>query len=661
MKILTPALSLLLGGLFTFAAAADGPPPVVLELSRSPHAKLQNIPVSAVKMGEGFWSPRRQVNVEKSIPTLLQLLEEHGAIDNFRRLSGRKNVERRGPLYTDSDVYKWMEAVAFVLQTEDRPDLRATFDKLTDDILAAQEPSGYLNTYYQGELRDKRWTEQERGHELYCLGHMLQAGIAYHRATGNRRLLDGGIKFVEYLLRDFGPDKKPLLAGHPEIELALVELYRTTGDKRYLGLAEYILRGDGQRLNLRPNQVVYMFSGKPFTERTIMEGHAVRAGYACAGATDYYLETGAPEYKQTLDRLWTDMVTSKMYVTGGIGSRAAGEAFGDPYELPNAKAYTESCAAIANMMWNWRLLAASGEARYTDVFERALYNSANSGMSLEGTLYCYRNPLELDLEGSKRIRNPWYSTTCCPPNLERMLASLPGHFYGTSNEGIYVHLYDNNELSWKLPDGTPLRVKQTTRYPWEGTVEIQVSPEQAREFTMFLRIPEWSASTQVNVGGRNVAGPVKAGAYLPIKRRWSPGDSIRVTFDMTPRVLVSHPRVVDNQGRAAVMRGPLVYVLEQPDQPENAPVLASFLQLSTNPAKDFVPEFRKDLLGGITVLRHRGKVAAKDLSDLPLYSPIQQSEHRPGRNVEWVLTPYYTFQNRGPAAMQVWSWYLRGQ
>jgi len=257
------------------------------------------------------------------------------------------------------------------------------------------------------------------GHELYCLGHMLQAGIAYYRATGNRKLMDGGIRFVEYLLRDFGPGKQPLYAGHPEIELALIELYRTTGRKDFLDLAGYILQGDGVRLKLTPQQMSYTFSGRPFTGRTIIEGHAVRVGYAASGAADYYIETGDPAYKSTLERLWKDMTTGKMYVTGGTGSRAAGETFGDQYELPNAKAYTESCAAIANLMWNWRMLAATGEARFADVVETALYNSINSGMSLVGTMYCYRNPLELTEEASNRIRNPWYTTTCCPPNLER--------------------------------------------------------------------------------------------------------------------------------------------------------------------------------------------------------------------------------------------------
>ena len=651
---------LLFAGVFalSFSSLANEHPSYILNLEKTPHAKLRNVPVSAVRITDGFWSARRATNAARSMPTLLALLEEHGVMDNFRRLSGKKKVARRGPLYTDSDLYKWMEAAAFVLQTDRNPQLEATFDALTGDIVAAQEPSGYLNTYYHGERKAQRFQEMDRGHELYCLGHLLQAAIAYHRATGKRKLLDAGIRFADYLVRDFGPDKHPLLAGHPEIELALIELYRHTGEKKYLELAGYILRGDGERLKLTRNQIQYLFSGKPFTERTIMEGHAVRAGYACAGAADYYLETGDAAYKTTLERLWNDMVSGKMYITGGIGSRAAGEAFGDPYELPNAKAYTESCAAIANMIWNWRMLAASGDAKYADVLELALYNSVNSGMSLEGTLYCYRNPLELTAEAARSIRNPWYSTTCCPPNLHRTLASLPGYFYSTNAEGVYVHLYDNNELNWKLADGTPLRIAQATRYPWNGVVDIRVDPEQAREFTIFVRIPGWSRSTQVLTGGKAVASTVKPGEYLPVRRKWSAGDTLRLVFDMMPQAIVSHPRVMDNQGRAAVKRGPLVYALEQTDQPASVQVLEAGLRFSADPSKDFTPEFRKDLLGGVVVLRHRGVTRTTSFADEPLYRGIESRDGKPGQPVDLTLIPYYTFLNRGPAAMVVWTaWY----
>ncbi len=631
---------------------------VVMNLEQSPYARVKNVPISAVTMRDGFWQPRMTTNVERSIPTLLALLEEHGIVDNFRRLAG-KDVPRKGPLFTDSDIYKWMEAVAFALQTTDDPRLRATFDTLTDEILAAQEPNGYLNTYWTEDRKDRRWKEMVTGHELYCLGHMLQAGIAYYRATGNRKLMDGGIRFVEYLLRDFGQDRQPLLAGHPEIELALVELYRTTGRKEFLDLAGYILRGDGARLKLTPQQMSYTFSGRPFAERTIIEGHAVRVGYAASGAADYYIETGDPAYKAALDRLWTDMTRGKMYVTGGTGSRASGETFGDQYELPNAKAYTESCAAIANLMWNWRMLAATGEARFADIVETAIYNSINSGMSLDGTMYCYRNPLELTEEASKRIRNPWYTTTCCPPNLERMLASLPGYFYGVSKEGLWVHLYDNNRLDWKLDGGTPIKLTQTTKYPWQGTVDLTIEEAPETDFSLMLRIPGWARAASVTVGGRKPAGEPKPGSYFEIRRAWKKGDTVRLVFEMTPQVLVSHPQVADNQGRVAIRRGPVVYLLEQVGQAPGVDVLESYLALTGDAAKDFTERFEPNLLGGIITLKHKGRKAAASYNSLPLYVPIEGSKDKPGEPVELIFTPYYTFLNRGASASQVWVRYVK--
>jgi uncharacterized protein len=626
----------------------------VLDLHKSPHARLHSVPVRAVTIEDGFWSKRRQVNVEKSIPSLLALLEENGVVDNFRRLSGRKNVARRGPLYTDSDLYKWMEAVAFVLQSGDNPKLRAQFDQLTDEILAAQEPSGYVNTYFVEDRVPLRFQQMQSGHELYCLGHLLQAAIAYHRATGNRRLLNGALRFVEYLIRDFGQDKRPLLTGHPELELALVELYRTTGDRRHLDLAGYLLRGDGERLKLSRRDVVYLFSGKPFTERTKLEGHAVRAMYAASGATDYFIETGDEAYRRTLDRLWQDMTHGKMYITGGVGSRAQGEAFGEPYELPNGLAYTESCAAIGNMIWNWRLLAATGEARFADEVERALYNGVNSGMSLDGTLYCYRNPLELAGDPEDKIRNPWYSTTCCPPNLQRVLASLPGYFYSSSREGVHVHLYDNNTLDWRLEDGTALRLKQTTKYPWESKVEIAVQPERPTEFTLFLRIPQWARSARVKVDGRPVRDPVKAGEYLAIRRMWQPNDRVVLDLGIAPRLTSANPLVRENAGRVAVERGPLVYCMEQADQYGVASIFDVKLLRGGERDKGFTGEYRPEKLGGIVELWHPGVAEEPPLTERPLYEVLRDVRVRAGKPVTISFIPYYAFSNRGPSAMQVW-------
>ncbi|MDQ6678899.1 MAG: glycoside hydrolase family 127 protein [Acidobacteriota bacterium] len=623
----------------------------ILDLARSPHAVMRDIPIHAVKMGEGFWTQRMRINVEKSIPTMLALLEQHGTVDNFRRLSKGKKVARAGPLYTDSDLYKWMEAVAFVLQSGDRPELRAQFDSLTDEILAAQEPSGYLNTYWVEDRAAQRFTQMTRGHELDCLGHLLQAGIAYYRATGNRKLLEGGIRFADYMVENFGPAKRPALTGHPEFEMSLVELYRTTGQKKYLEFAGYLLSGvERDRLQLKDAEGKYMFSGKPFTARTQFEGHAVRALYAASGAADYYLETGDSAYRKTLDTLWEDLVRHKMYVTGGVGSRAAGEAIGESYELPNAQAYGESCAAIANMMWNWRMLAGRADSRFVDVMERALYNGINSGMDLSGTLYCYRNPLE---STGEKIRNEWYDTDCCPPNLERTFAALPGYLYTTDSRGIYANLYHSSTLDWHLPDGSGLQLRQTTGYPWTGDVEFTVTPAKAAEFSLFLRIPGWSAANSIAVNGQLVNSNPASGRYAEIRRRWNPGDRVTLKLDMAPQLIQSNALIRENVGRVAVQRGPLIYCLEQPDQLEVPSLFEASLMLGAS--HKFTSEFRKDVLGGIMELKHDGSASGNSLANSPLYARLESGRGRDTvKPVELTFIPYYAWANRGPQPMEVW-------
>jgi uncharacterized protein len=633
----------------------------VLFVDKSPYAKLHNIPVHAVTIDQGFWGARREINVDKSIPSMEKLLEANGRMNNYLRLVGKSAAKQTGPVYSDSDVYKWTEAVGFALQSGDRPELREQTEKIIQEVAAVQEPSGYLNTYYvQDRAKDRMSPDIQRwGHELYNLGHMIQGAIAFYRATGDRTLLDASTRFVDgYLLPDFGPDteKKPIFSGHPEIELALIELYRTTGEKKYLTLASYILQGD-DRIKVPPRAYVYHFCGTPFTARTHLEGHAVRAMYACCGATDYYMETGDESYLKTLNVLWNDLVSSQMYVTGGVGARSQGEAFGDSYELPNFTAYGESCAAIGNMMWNWRMLTATGEAKYADVIERALYNGINSGMSLDGTLYCYRNPLAFDPSGGDQIRNPWYDTTCCPPNLERTFASLPGYFYSTNKDGLYVHLYDNSRLDWRLEDGTGLKVVQKTNFPWDGSVDITVSPAKPAEFTLNLRIPGWSIGTQVQVNGAPVSGAT-AGQYLPVRRPWAPGDTINVKFNMTPQVIEANTRVVDDYGRVAVQRGPLIYCLEQLDQPTGVPLYDVALDLRPNSASQFHEELEGNLLGGIVVLKHVGAASEKSASDDKLYSSYSRSPSQT-RQVELRFIPYYAWANRAATPMQVWTPYLR--
>ncbi len=641
------------------AALTDTPPwrdQAIENLAKSPHAKLRQIPVRAVTIKNGFWGQRRDINVTKSIPTMRDLLEANGRMNNFRRLAGKSDAAQHGPVFSDSDVYKWTEAVGFALQSGELPDVRRKADQAIDEVVAVQEPDGYLNTYYVEDRKSLRMLPetQSTGHELYNIGHMLQAAIAYYRGTGDRKLLDAGIRFVnDFLLPNYGPaPKKPIVSGHPEIEMGLIELYRITGDKRQLDLAGYILQGD-ERAKFPERRTIYMFSGTPFTSRTKLEGHAVRSMYACCGATDYYMETGDDAYWKTLNTLWQDMVNTKMYVSGGVGSRSDGEAFGDAYELPNFRAYGESCAAIGNMMWSWRMLSATGDAKFTDVIERALYNGINSGMSLDGTMYCYRNPLAFDPTTGDKIRNPWYDVTCCPPNLERTFASLPGYFYSTSHGGIYVHLYDNSDLDWHLEDGTGLKVTQKTNYPWDGEVEIAITPAKPSYFTFHLRIPGWADSAQVTVNGRAVAGS-KPGEYLPIERRWAPADVIRLRMEMPPQVLEANPRVADDTGRVALQRGPLVYCLEGLDQPNGVDLADVALNVGQKSASQFENEYVKDLLGGMIVLRHKGLAYERAASSNSLYARYTGQPVKT-RQVPLTFIPYYAWANRQATAMQVWT------
>jgi DUF1680 family protein len=634
----------------------------IIDLSNSAYAKLKTVPVRAVVIRDGFWSQRRRTNLVSSIPSMHDELLEHGRMNNFLRLTGSSSEPQTGPVYSDSDIYKWTEAVGFQLQGADQPELRKTTDAMIREVVAIQEPSGYLNTYYNGERKPLRmqYETQTTGHELYCIGHMLQGAIAYYRATGDPTLLNAGIRFVDdFLIPNYGPgaNQKAIVSGHPEIEMALIELSRTTGNRKYVDLAGYILQGD-ERVPLKPQQIVYMYCGIPFTSRTRLEGHAVRAMYACCGATDYYLETGDQAYWKTLNVLWNDLSEHQLYVNGGVGARAAGEAFGDPYELPNAQAYGESCAAIGNMMWNWRMLAASGDAKFADVIERALYNGINSGMSLDGKTYCYRNPLAFDPEGESRdrhlvdgkIRNAWYDTTCCPPNLERTFASLSGYFFSTSADGIYVHLYDNLEMNWHLHDGTALKLEQKTAYPWSGDVMMTVTPATPSEFAMYIRIPGWSTKNSVKVNGRDFAG-AKPGEYLAIRRRWAENDMIELNFDMTTHLLRANPAVADDRGRVAFQRGPIVFCMEHLDQQEqdSGMNLAGYTVQADGETKE---HFEPHLLDGVMVLTHPATISIS-AEDSALYLPAStpKAAERP---TTVKLIPYYAWANREAASMQVW-------
>jgi DUF1680 family protein len=618
----------------------------VVDTTRSSHARLKPVPISSVTLTDDFWAPRLRINRELTLPAQFQYLEETGRLDNFRVAAGKKEGRFVGIYFNDSDVYKWLEAASWALASRRDPGLEGMVDVVVTEIGAAQQPDGYLNTYFMGERVPERWSNLRDLHELYCAGHLIQAAIAHRRATGSERLLHVACRLADHIDRVFGsqPGKREGTSGHEEIEMALVELGRETSHARYVDLARFFVKMRGQG---HAGGDEYHQDHRPFHALDRMVGHAVRAVYLNAGVADLCLEGDGDEYLPGLDRLWRNMVTRQMYVTGGIGSRYRGEAFGYDYELPNRRAYAETCAAIGSVMWNWRMLALDGDARYADVLETTLYNGVLAGLSLDGQTYFYQNPLADD--GTHR-REPWFGCACCPPNIARMLASLPGYAYGISDEGLWVHLYAEGAATIPLADGQILNVSQRTRYPWEGKIAIEVGA--AGVYSLFLRIPAWceaGARLQVNEAPSGIA--LVPGAYAKVRRNWQAGDRVTLNLPMPVRRLSCHPYVPNNAGRVALMRGPLVYCAEQVDHPQ-----AAVQDLALHVDWPLSAEWKPGLLGGVCVLR--GEAVASPPGDEwsgHLYR-TEDTKTRWGREqtVPLLAVPYYAWANREPGAMRVW-------
>jgi len=629
---------------------------VVVDTTESPRARLKPVPVSDVKLTDAFWAPRLRINHEFTLPTQYQLLEETGRIDNFRAAAGKDPAQygrsdidrfvRSGAYYNDSDVYKWLEAASWALATRRDPELEQMVGTAVTEIEAAQEPDGYLDTYFTGEHRAERWTNLRDLHELYCGGHLIQAAVAHHRVTGSKQLLNVACRLADHIDHVFGPQpgQREGTSGHEEIEMALVELARETGVDRYRKLARFFveMRGKGYAGGDEYHQ-----DHRAFHAFDRMVGHAVRAVYLNAGAADLCLEGEGDAYLSALERLWRNMTTCQMYVTGGIGSRYRGEAFGYDYELPNRRAYAETCAAIGSVMWNWRMLALSGDARYADLIETMLYNGVLVGVSLDGRSYFYQNPLAND--GDHR-REPWFGCACCPPNIARMLASLPGYVYGVSDEGLWVHLYVEGEATATLSDGRTLTVSQRTRYPWDGRIEIRVGTPGP--YSLFLRVPAWCEDgATLRVNEAPYGGELAPGAYVEVQRDWREGDCATLDLPMPARRVACHPYVPNNAGRVALMRGPLVYCAEQIDNPDCA-----LEDLAISIDAPLGADWQPDLLGGVCVLEGTAVAAPPSAAWADrLYHSTQPATRRAqGHSLPFTAMPYYAWANREAGAMRVW-------
>lgn len=613
----------------------------IVDTAHSPSARLRPLDLSAVRLDDRFWGPRRAINRAVTLAQQYMQCEQTGRLDNFRRAAGRIGGPFQGRYFNDSDVYKWLEAAAWTLATDPDPALAARVDDLIALIAAAQETDGYLNTYFTFERAAERWTDLAVLHELYCAGHLIQAAVAHHRATGGDALLRVATRFADHIDATFGPGKRPGTSGHPEIEMALVELARTTGESRYLHLAWFFLDQRGQDPAVVGGEP-YRQDHLPVRAQREVVGHAVRALYLYAGMADVYAETGERALWETLTALWDNLQRCKVYVTGGAGARHERESFGDDYELPNERAYAETCAAIAHVMWAWRMLLLTGEGRFADAMETALYNGVLSGLALDGTEYFYVNPLA---DRGAHRRQPWYGTACCPPNLARLLASLPGYVATTSPEGVWLHLYATGAVTALLDGGGSVALVQQSDYPWDGAVTVTVRATPDAEWGLFLRVPAWAegATVRVNDEAQRTAA---AGGYATIRRAWRAGDVVRLSLPMPARLVASHPRVANNRGRVAILRGPLVYCIEGADHPDT-----DVRDLELPPTAAWQAVWRPDLLGGVTTL-HTVAIERRAKPSLPLYRA--PDDRRPTAPRALTAIPYHVWANREPGAMQVW-------
>ncbi len=625
---------------------------VVVDTSKSPHARLRPVAVGSVTIEDTFWAPRMRINREATIPSQYRQLWETGRFHNFLRVVGKYDGPFQGRFFNDSDVYKWLEAASWVLASHDDPALAQQVDEAITIVAAAQRPDGYLNTYFALERADERWTDFDL-HEMYCAGHLFQAAVAHHRATGSTRLLDVATRFADHIDATFGPPeqgKRIGTDGHPEVEMGLVELARETGEQRYLRLAQFLVdvRGHGHLGDAYDRfGTKYHQDHQPFREMSEIVGHAVRAVYLNAGVADIVAETGEQALRDALHRLWDNMTTRKMYVSGGLGSRYEGESFGEDYELPNALAYTETCAAIGSVMWNWRMLLMEGDARYADLIELQLYNAMLSGVSLDGQTYFYQNPLAD--EGHHR-RQPWFRTACCPPNVARTLASLPGYMYSVAGPEIWVHLYAASTAQIRLPDGREMTIRQRTAYPWDGAIHLAI--DGLGDAALRLRIPSWCArGATVSVNGQPATTDLAPGTYAEVRRVWSPGDEICLNLPMPVRRIACHPYVAENTGRVALMRGPLLYCIEQVDHPG-----IDVRDLALPDSAEFQTRFDSEMLNGVTVITTTAQVCppAPGWSSR-LYQPAGDIPPQiPSRAIPLTAIPYYAWANREPGRMRVW-------
>ena len=622
--------------------------PAVAQTSAEPLAKLQAVPFTQVQIKDAFWSPRREVNRKVSLPHSLDMLEKAGNVRNFELAAKGAREGYSGPVFMDSDLYKTLEAVSYSLTTDPDPALQQRLDAIIAKIAAAQQPDGYLDTWFIVKEPDKRWTNLRDNHELYCAGHLFEAAVAHFQATGQRTLLDIAIKLADHIDSVFGdgPGKRLGYPGHPEIELALVKLWRVTGQQRYFELARFFIENRGRHFfatehdtPLEKYDGTYWQDDVPICEQRTIKGHAVRAGYLLCGAVDVAAETGDVGLLKMVERVWQNTTTRRMYVTGGIGPSASNEGFTSDYDLPNLTAYQETCASVAMVLWNHRLNLLYGDARYADLVELALYNGILAGVSLDGQKFFYVNPLAS--QGGHH-RSEWFGCACCPPNLARTLAALGGYAYATSPDGLWVNLYIQGSVDTSVA-AQKVALDVTTDYPWDGKVKLVVKPETDTAFALRLRVPGWCMGATVQLNGKAAENTDTQRGYLVLDRTWKSGDVVELNLPMPPRRIGANPLVKEDAGLLAVARGPLIYCFEGCDLDVPLSTLALPADAVLTAAK------MPDLLGGVTVLKGEGLVAAEPEWKGGLYRRAAAPQ-----KIAVAAIPYYAWDNRAAGEMRVW-------
>ena len=616
---------------------------------------IDPVPFTSVKVTDSFWGQRLQASREVTIPLAFSKCEETGRYESFIKAAHPSDTYKvEGFSFDDTDVYKTIEGASYSLQTYPDKKLQKYIDSILVIVAGAQEPDGYLYTartmnpkHPHNWAGKERWVAVENlSHEFYNLGHMVEGAVAHYQATGKRNFLDIAIKYADCVCREIGngPEQKKYVPGHQIAEMALVKLYMVTGDKKYLDQAKFFLdtRGYTSRKD------AYSQAHKPVVEQDEAVGHAVRAVYMYSGMADVAAITGDSSYIKAIDKIWDNLVSKKIYITGGIGARHAGEAFGNNYELPNLSAYCETCAAIGNVYMNYRLFLLHGDAKYFDVLERTLYNGLISGVSLDGGSFFYPNPLS---SSGKYSRKPWFGCACCPSNVSRFIPSLPGYVYAVKDDQVYVNLFLSNKAELKV-DKKKIILEQETDYPWKGDIRLKIA-QGNQNFTMKLRIPGWVRGNvlpgdlyayadnqkpvyRVSVNGQTVESDVNNG-YLSIARKWKKGDVVEVHFDMLPRIVKANPKVEADRGRVAVERGPIVYCAEWPDNRFN---IHSVL-LNQHP--QFKVTEKPELLYGINQLTTDAQALSYDMAGKLV-----------AKDVELTLIPYYAWAHRGEGDMEVW-------